>query len=141
VAVIDSGLDWNHRDFDWNNLWHNDGEIADNGIDDDGNGYVDDMIGYNFIGHNNKPWDHDGHGTFVAGLIAGSWNSEGIAGINPAARIMVLKALNSFGHTRASYIAEAITYAVDNGARIINISVGGEGLISLEGRADHYRRR
>lgn len=138
VAVIDSGLDWNHLDFSWDNIWKNEKEIPGNGIDDDGNGYIDDVIGYNFIGHNNKPWDHDGHGTFVAGIIAASWNGQGMAGINPAARIMVLKALNSFGHTRATYIAEAITYAVDNGARIINISVGGEGLITVQRKAVEY---
>ncbi|MFA5630896.1 MAG: S8 family serine peptidase [Porticoccaceae bacterium] len=138
VAVVDSGLDWNHLDFDWNNLWRNRGEIPDNDIDDDGNGYVDDVIGYNFIGGDGKPWDHDGHGTFVTGIIAGTWNGEGIVGINPHARIMVLKALNSFGHTRASYVAEAITYAADNGARIINVSVGGEGLTTVQKKAVAY---
>src|SRR3546814_5342787 len=63
VAVIDSGLDWNHADLDWANIWKNPGETAGNGIDDDGNGYVDDIIGWDFLGNNNKPWDHDGHGT------------------------------------------------------------------------------
>lgn len=139
VAVVDSGLDWNHLDIAWENLWRNEGEIPDNGIDDDGNGYVDDVIGYNFIGGNNKPWDHDGHGTFVAGVIAGTWNNgAGIAGINPQAKIMVLKALNSFGHSRASYVAEAIVYAVDNGARIINLSLGGPELTTIQRKAVEY---
>ncbi len=139
VAVIDTGLDWNHLDMDWENLWRNPGEIPDNGIDDDQNGYVDDVIGWNFYGRDNKPWDHDGHGTFVAGVIAATQNNGvGISGINPYARIMVLKALNSFGHSRASYLAKAIVYAADNGARLINMSVGGEKLTRIEKEAIDY---
>ncbi len=139
VAVIDTGLDWNHLDIDWNNLWRNPKEVPDNGKDDDRNGYVDDLIGWDFYGRHNKPWDHDGHGTVVAGIIAATRNNKvGIAGINPHARIMVLKALNSFGHSRASYLAKAITYAVDNGARIINMSVGGKEITTIEKEAVKY---
>ncbi len=128
VAVIDTGLDWNHLDFAWDNLWRNAGEIPDNGVDDDNNGYVDDLIGWDFTADNNRPWDYDGHGTFVAGLIgATGGNDVGIDGINPNVRIMVLKALNNFGRTRASYVARAIVYAADNGAQIINLSVSGPG--------------
>ncbi|MEM1112308.1 MAG: S8 family peptidase [Pseudomonadota bacterium] len=141
VAVIDTGIDWNHLDMSWENLWNNPLETPDNGIDDDNNGYVDDVIGWDFYGDNNRPWDHDGHGTFVAGVIAAdSDNKIGMAGINPHARIMVLKALNSFGHSRASYLAEAITYAADNGARIINLSVGGKNLTRIEKAAIDYAR-
>lgn len=133
VAVIDTGLDWNHLDFSWDNIWKNPGEVPDNRIDDDGNGYVDDVIGWDFMAGTNNPWDHDGHGTIVAGIIAADTDNDiGIAGINPHARIMVLKALNAFGHTRASYVAEAIVYAADNGARIINLSVGGPTLTRIE---------
>lgn len=128
IAVIDTGLDWNHKDIDWSSIWNNPKEVPDNGIDDDGNGHVDDVIGWNFVANNNKPWDDDGHGTFVSGIIAAAHNDIGISGINPGAKIMVLKALNAFGHTRASNIAQAIIYAVDNGAKIINISVGGKHL-------------
>lgn len=139
VAVIDTGLDWNHRDFDWNNIWQNEDEIPDNGIDDDKNGYVDDIIGWNFAENNNKPWDEDGHGTFVAGVIAAATNNRvGIAGINRGAKIMVLKALNAFGNTRASFLAEAIFYAANNGARVINISVGGKHLTRTEQEAIDY---
>ena len=139
VAVIDTGLDWNHLDIDWNNIWSNPGETPGNGVDDDRNGYVDDIIGWDFFAGNNKPWDHDGHGTFIAGLIAAtSNNAVGIAGINPHARIMVLKALNNFGHTRASYLAKAIVYAVDNSARIINLSVGGKEITTIEREAIKY---
>lgn len=141
VAVIDSGLDWNHADFDWGNIWNNPGEIPGNGVDDDGNGYVDDVIGWDFLGQNNKPWDHDGHGTLTAGIIAAdSDNGVGIAGINPHARIMVLKALNAFGNSRASFIAHAIRYAADNGARVVNLSVGGPGLTGIERDAVAYAR-
>ena len=126
VAVIDTGIDWNHQDLAWDNLWRNEDEIPDNGIDDDGNGYVDDLIGWDFTARSNTPWDNDGHGTFVAGLIAArAGNDIGIDGVNPQAKLMVLKALNNFGRTRATFLAEAIAYAADNGARVINISVTG----------------
>jgi subtilisin family serine protease len=141
VAVIDTGLDWNHLDFDWASLWRNPREKPDNGQDDDGNGYVDDVIGWDFIANGNRPWDHDGHGTLVAGIIAAAGNNKtGIAGINPHARIMVLKALNAFGQTRASFIAKALTYAADNGARIANLSVGGKNLTEIEKAAIAYAR-
>jgi hypothetical protein len=139
VAVIDTGLDYHHYDFDWNNLWRNEGEIPDNGVDDDGNGFVDDLIGWDFTANSNTPWDHDGHGTFVAGLIAADGaNRLGISGINPNARIMVLKALNNFGHTRASWLAQAIVYATDNGARVINLSAAGTGLSQFVQAAIDY---
>ena len=139
VAVIDTGLDWNHRNIASENIWSNPKETAGNGVDDDKNGYVDDAMGWDFVDHDNRPWDYDGHGTFVAGLIAGSWNDkDGIAGINPLARLMILKAVNNFGHTRASYIAEAIAYAADNGARVINLSVGGKEISAVEQAAIDY---
>ena len=139
VAVIDTGVDWNHSDISWDTIWHNPGEIPDNGKDDDQNGYIDDVIGWDFFAASNKPWDHDGHGTFVTGIIAADTNNgTGIAGINPHARIMVLKALNTFGHSRASYLAEALVYAADNGARLVNLSVGGKGLTPLEREAVEY---
>lgn len=139
VAVIDTGLDWNHKDINWNNIWTNNREIPDNGKDDDNNGYIDDIIGWDFYGHHNNPFDHDGHGTFVTGVIAADTNNgTGIAGIDPRAKIMVLKALNSFGHSRASYLAKAITYATDNGAQVINMSVGGKNLTEIEQQAINY---
>lgn len=139
VAVIDTGLDWNHKSIDWNNIWQNPKEIVDNSLDDDKNGYVDDVIGWDFVERQSKPWDNDGHGTLIAGIIAGDWNDKtGIAGINPFAKLMILKALNNFGHTRASYVAEAIAYAADNGARVINLSVGGKEISSVEQVAIDY---
>ncbi len=139
VAVIDTGLDWHHLDISHENIWRNENEIPDNGIDDDDNGYVDDLIGWDFFARNNRPWDFDGHGTVVTGIIAATQNNDaGIAGINPHARIMVLKAVNNFGTTRASYLAEAIVYAADNGARVINISVGGPHSSRMEQAAIDY---
>ncbi|RZV34935.1 MAG: hypothetical protein EX272_11600 [Chromatiales bacterium] len=128
VAIIDTGLDWHHLDFSWDNLWRNENEIPGNGLDDDNNGYVDDIIGWSFIDNRNHPWDNDGHGTAVAGIIAATQgNSAGIDGINGNAKIMVLKALNNFGRTRATHVAKAIVYAADNGAQLINLSVTGPG--------------
>jgi subtilisin family serine protease len=139
VAVIDTGLDWNHRNIASENIWSNPKETANNGVDDDKNGYVDDVMGWDFLDHDNRPWDYDGHGTFIAGLIAGSWNDkEGMAGVNPLARLMILKAVNNFGLTRASYIAEAIAYAADNGARVINVSLGGREISEVEQAAIDY---
>lgn len=139
VAVIDTGLDWNHKSIDWDRIWRNPKEIPDNGIDDDNNGYVDDVIGWDFVAGASKPWDHDGHGTLTAGIIIADWKDKtGIAGVNPFARLMVLKGLNNFGHSRSSYIAEAITYAADNGARVINLSVGGKEKSKVEQAAIDY---
>jgi len=138
VGVIDTGLDWHHADILWDNIWNNPGEIADNDIDDDNNGFVDDVIGWDFYANGPKPWDHDGHGTFVSGVVAAAWNDQGIAGINPHAKIMVLKALNNFGHSRASYLSRALVYAADNGADIVNMSVGGEGITDAERAAVEY---
>lgn len=138
VAVIDSGLDLTHVDgpaF----LWTNSGEIPDNNIDDDGNGYVDDIHGWNFVGENNDITDYYGHGTFVTGIIAAKTNNgEGIAGINPGAQIMTLKAANKSGTARSLAIYRAIRYAVDNGARMINISLAGKGISRLEQIAVNY---
>lgn len=139
VAVIDSGIDWFHPDLPQSALWRNSAEILGNGVDDDGNGYVDDTIGWDFIDNNNKPWDQDGHGTFVAGVIAaGQDNGIGIRGISSAVKIMPLKALDAFGQGHASMVSEAIIYAVDNGAKIINLSLGGRQPTNLERLAIEY---
>jgi subtilisin family serine protease len=127
VAVIDTGLDWNHRNIDLENLWHNPKETTAN------------VVGWDFFDHDGKPWDYDGHGTFVAGIIAGSWKDRnGIAGINPFARLMILKAVNNFGHSRVSYIAEAIAYAADHGARVINLILGGKASTKVAQAAIDY---
>ncbi|MBC9879691.1 S8 family serine peptidase [Bradyrhizobium sp. INPA01-394B] len=133
VAVIDTGLDWDHRNFSWDSLWRNPAETQGNGIDDDKDGFVDDVIGWNFIQNNNRPWDHDGHGTLVAGIIAAAWSDkDGMAGVNPLARLMILKGIDDFGRARASKIAEAIIFASDHGARVINLSIGGNKITEVE---------
>lgn len=139
VAVIDTGLDWYHPDFSPDSLWRNEAETPGNGIDDDRDGYVDDDIDWNFVDDNRLPWDEDGHGTFTAGVIGATINNGlGIAGIDPAARVMVLKALDAFGHGHASMVAEAISYAADHGASVINLSLGGPGLTRVEQLAVDY---
>lgn len=127
VAVIDTGVDYNHIDLR-NNIWINSGEIPGNGIDDDGNGYVDDVYGWNFVGDNNAPLDDNGHGTHVAGIIAAENNQIGGVGVAYNSKVMVLKAGNSSGYFNNSDIAEAIQYAYMNGASVINMSFGGSAI-------------
>jgi subtilisin family serine protease len=138
VAVIDTGLDYFHPDLRRESVWRNQKELP-NGRDDDQNGYVDDLIGWNFVDRDNNPWDTAGHGTHIAGIIAAATdNGEGIAGINPSVKIMPLKVMNFIGRGRSSGIAEAIFYAVQHGARVINLSLGGERLSKTEQLAIDY---
>ena len=132
VAVIDSGVDITHPDLR-NNLWFNSREIANDRIDNDRNGYVDDVYGWNFgVGQNNNnvmPGTNDsgqGHGTHVAGTIASANNGFRMTGVAPNARIMALRLGNVSGgrFTNAGSLAQAVRYAVDNGARVINMSLG-----------------
>lgn len=127
VAVIDTGLDAAHEDIAAQ-VWTNPGEIAANGLDDDGNGYVDDLHGWDFTGNDNTPHDGHGHGTHCAGTIgARTNNGVGIAGINWDLRILPLKGLNDSGSGTIDGLAEAIVYAADNGARVLSNSWGGVG--------------
>lgn len=128
VAMIDTGIDFHHEDLA-DSLWINSGEIPGNGVDDDGNGYVDDVYGWNFYNNNNEIFigDEDSHGTHGAGTIAASSNNGiGIAGIVPGnrVRVMAIKALGGQegGGSTASLI-RAIRYAEDNGAVICNLSL------------------
>lgn len=127
IAIIDTGVDYNHLDLR-NNIWVNPAEIPDNGIDDDGNGYVDDIHGWNCVGDNNDPMDDNGHGTHVAGIAAAENNKIGTVGVAYNCKIMVLKAGNSSGYFNNSDIAEAIQYAYMNGASVINMSFGGASI-------------
>lgn len=124
VAVIDTGVDYNHIDLK-QNVWINKGEIPGNGIDDDDNGYVDDVYGWNFVGNNNDPMDDNGHGTHVAGIIGAANNDIGVTGVAYNCKVMPIKAGNSSGYFNNSDIASAITYAYMNGADVINMSFGG----------------
>ncbi|MEH2196379.1 MAG: S8 family peptidase [Nostoc sp.] len=124
VAVVDTGVDYNHEDLK-NNIWTNTKEIPGNGIDDDGNGYVDDTYGWNFADKNNNTLDNNGHGTHVSGTIAGENNNYGVTGIAYNAKIMPVKVLDDSGSGSYSSIAKGIRYAADNGANVINLSLGG----------------
>jgi subtilisin family serine protease len=138
VAIIDSGIDFFHPDLSRETIWRNSGERL-NGEDDDGNGYVDDVIGWNFVDDDNNPWDLTGHGTHIAGIIAAATdNGEGIAGVNRGVKIMPLKALNFLGRGRSVAISEAIFYAVENNARVINLSLGGHHVSEAERMAIDY---
>lgn len=128
VAVIDTGVDYNHPDLKAN-MWVNDGEIPGNGIDDDGDGYVDDVYGCSTVSdarfHSGDPMDDHGHGTHVAGIIAAANNRVGIVGVAYNAKIMAIKAGQATGVFLQSDIAEAIVYAYTHGADVINMSFGG----------------
>lgn len=140
VAVIDSGLDFTHPDGP-RYIWKNPGETPDNKIDDDQNGYVDDVQGWSFLDNNNDLRDFRGHGTFVAGIIAArSNNGQGIAGINPGAVIMPLKVANEEGKANSFDIYRAIHYAVSHGARVINISMGARSISLMEQAAINTAR-
>lgn len=129
VAVIDTGIDYNHSVFvNSGALWTNPGEIPGNGIDDDGNGYIDDVQGWNFVAGTNNPYDDDthGHGTHVSGIILGTTQDIFASPIAAAKiRIMPLKFLDSNGSGTTSAAVQAIYYAVNNGAKVINNSWGG----------------
>ena len=127
VAVIDTGVDYNHEDLR-NNIWTNPGEIPGNGKDDDGNGYVDDVYGWDFVGNDKDPMDDNGHGTHVAGIVAAENNNIGTVGVAFNCKVMVLKAGNSSGYFNNSDIVEAIQYAYMNGASVINMSFAGEAI-------------
>lgn len=124
VAVIDTGVDYNHEDLK-NNIWINTKEIAGNGIDDDGNGYIDDVRGWNFDNNNNNVLDNNGHGTHVSGTIAAENNGIGVVGIAYNSQIMSVKVLDANGSGSYANITKGIYYAVDNGAKVINLSLGG----------------
>jgi subtilisin family serine protease len=139
VAVIDTGVDYNHPDLK-NNMWVNNGETPNNGIDDDQNGYVDDVYGYDFLNNDADPMDDDGHGTHCAGTIgAVANNGLGVAGVNWRAKIMALKFLGPNGGSDSGAI-RAIDYAVQMGAKISNNSWGGgPGTTLLSNAIDRAR--
>jgi len=125
VAVIDTGLDYNHPDIA-GNLWSNTAEeFGISGVDDDGNGLVDDVHGWDFYNWDNDPIDDQGHGTHVAGIIGAiADNSVGIAGVAPESRILPIKVLSSKGSGFVTDVINAIYYAADLGAEVINMSLG-----------------
>ena len=127
VAVIDTGVDYTHPNL-INSMWVNVNEIPGNGIDDDKNGYVDDVYGISALGNmfdaNGDPMDEMGHGTHVAGIIAASAGSMGAVGVAYGSKIMAIKAGDSSGIFNDSDIIEGINYAILMGADVINMSFG-----------------
>ncbi|MDX2199040.1 MAG: S8 family peptidase [Phycisphaerae bacterium] len=123
VAVIDSGVDSSHPDLS-QRMWINPRELA-NGVDDDGNGYIDDIRGWDFVQDDNNPQDEADHGTHVAGIIAARGRfSDGVAGVANVT-IMPLRVLDAQRQGVDSDVALAIDYAVKAGAHVINVSLGG----------------
>lgn len=140
IAVIDTGVDLDHPDL-VGKLWTNADEIPDNGLDDDGNGYVDDSHGWDFVNDDAEPQDDYWHGTHVAGIAAADTdNGQGVAGISWGARIMPLKVLDASGDGNYADVASAMVYAADSGARILNLSLGGEDYSTTLAEAVSYAR-
>jgi subtilisin family serine protease len=139
VAVLDTGIDRHHVDLA-EQLWVNASEIPDNNQDDDQNGYVDDVHGWNvFNGGSNAIDDDHGHGTHVSGIIAARGdNGQGIAGMAWGSRIMVVKVLDEYGDGFYSDVAAGLTYATDNGAQVVNLSLGGPAPSQLLQDAVNY---
>lgn len=137
VAVIDSGVWLSQSDLQ-GNIWLNSKEIPQNSIDDDNNGHVDDYYGWNFIDGNSDMQAKSGHATNIAGIIAAQHDTIGIAGIAPKAKIMSLIACNTDGTCSTSAVQNAIKYAVDNGAGVINLSLGAHGYLGYSSSYDSY---
>lgn len=147
IAVLDTGLDFTHRDLQ-DNIWENTGETGTdaqgrdkktNGVDDDGNDYIDDWRGWDFYNHDNDPTDDHGHGTHVAGTIgARGNNATDITGVMWNVKIMPLKFLSIVGSGSSEGAAAGLRYAADKGAKVINNSWGGIGTSLLIHDAVEY---
>ena len=129
VAVIDSGIDYNHEDI-IQNMWINEDEVPDNEIDDDGDGFVDNIYGADLVYEDGDPIDGLGHGTHCAGTIgAVGNNSLGVVGVNWQTKIMAVKGLDDTGFGPISVMADCIRWASDQGARVLSNSWGFQGRV------------
>ncbi len=127
VGVVDSGIDYNHPDLTAN-MWTNPGEIPNNGIDDDNNGYIDDVYGINAFTNSGNPMDDHNHGTHVAGTIGAVGNNNiGVTGVAWNVKLMALKFLSADGSGSAADAIECINYSLTKGVHILNNSWGGGG--------------
>ena len=140
VAILDSGFKEDHPELS-GRIWTNSGEIEGNSIDDDANGYVDDDWGWDFAFNDESPADGHGHGTNVAGIATATGNNGiGYAGVDWDCQVMILKILDDNNSGFYSWWAEAITYAVDHGASVMNMSVGGSSTSTILEAAVNYAR-
>ncbi|MEX2607775.1 MAG: S8 family serine peptidase [Kiritimatiellia bacterium] len=126
VTILDTGLRSSHVEFQ-GQLWVNPLEMPNNGADDDGNGFVDDINGYDFVNDDPNPWDDSGHGTHVAGLIGASGNNHtGMSGVGWQAQLMPVKVLDNSGNGTISTVVEGIHYTIGNGAKVMLIALETE---------------
>lgn len=125
VAVIDTGIDYTHPDLSAN-MSTNTGEIPENGMDDDGNGYIDDYYGYDFSSLDGQPMDENEHGTHVAGTIGAVGNNNiGVAGVNWSVSLLAVRVLDANGEGTLEDVASGVDYARARGAQVMNLSLGG----------------
>ena len=125
VAIVDTGVDMTHRDL-VANLWTNPHEVPGNGVDDDGDGHVDDVHGWDMIAGDADPSDDNGHGTSLAGVVAARGdNGIGVAGVAWRARIMPIKVVDAGASAPSAAIADGIRYAVAHGADIVLLALAG----------------
>jgi subtilisin family serine protease len=145
IAIVDSGIALTHEDIA-SNIWVNDAErLGLPGVDDDGDGYVDDVNGWDFVDNDANPTDLYGHGTHVAGIAAAvGGNSKGIIGVAPLAKVIPVRVLGSNGSGSISNVARGIEYAAKVGAQVINLSLGAMNLsgysVSILQRAVDFAR-
>ncbi len=139
IAIVDTGIAGWHPDLR-GQVWYNPLEIPGNGVDDDGNGYVDDNWGWDFVNNDNNPEGDHWHGTHVAGIVGAEANNGlGITGLDPRARLMAVKVLDSQNLGNYTTWAQGVYYAAQNGARVINMSLGGsiDGHLALRTAVDY----
>jgi subtilisin family serine protease len=140
VAVVDSGVDHSHEDLR-GNMFRNVGEVAGNGLDDDGNGFIDDLHGYDFVGLDGDPSDPNGHGTHCAGTIGAKGNNAvGVVGVNWNVSLLAVRVLDVNGYGTLTDVAAGVRYAVDRGARVLNLSLGGPDQSQILENALTYAR-
>lgn len=138
IAILDSGIKNRHGEFD-GRLWKNSGEIPGDKIDNDNNGHIDDVYGWNFAYGDTSLADDRGHGTAVTSILgANVSNDSGLTGVNGKSKLMVLKVTDINGRAYSSSIASAIQYAADKGARVINFSHASAGKLVLVSEAIEY---